>query len=290
VAAIVSTDPFDASVFAVATRLRVIARVGVGTDSIDLRAATDAGVIVTTTPGLNRETTADHTLAMMLAALRRLLEHDNSIRRNTWARGGRLMPWDLHGLTVGLVGYGSIGQAVARRLRGFGVDLLVADPAIEGDDQGVEMVELPELLERAHVISLHTPLVDETRGLIGAQELARMRPDAILVNTARGGLVDEKSLTRALAAGKLRAAALDVFQDEPELSPELRRLTNVVLTPHIGGLSERSVAEMTRQAARNVIDVLYGCPSPEVVANPAALVSTTARVDSPAGAIQRELH
>jgi phosphoglycerate dehydrogenase-like enzyme len=157
VAAIVSTDPFDREVFAAAPQLRAIARVGVGTDSIDLEAATDAGVVVTTTPGANRETPADHALALLLAALRRVVEHDASVRRGEWRRGGDLTPWDLHRATVGLVGFGEIGRAVARRLHGFDVRLLVCDPAAQPAG-GVETVDLRELLRRSGVVSLHMPL------------------------------------------------------------------------------------------------------------------------------------
>jgi phosphoglycerate dehydrogenase-like enzyme len=270
VAAIVSTDPFDAAVFAAAPRLRVIARVGVGTDSIDLAAATAAGVVVTTTPGANHETAADHAVALILAAARRIVEHDASIRRGEWSRGGALTPWDVHGATVGLVGYGAIGRAVARRLEGFGVRLLVADPAVGAAD-GAEVVALAELLARADVVSLHLPLTESTRGLIGTEELAAMRPEAILVNTARGGLVDEAALAGALGGGRLRAAALDVFADEPRVGGGLLALPNVVLTPHIGGLSEQSIARMTAEAAECVVAALAGAPDPRTVANPAVL-------------------
>jgi phosphoglycerate dehydrogenase-like enzyme len=270
VAAIVSTDPFDRQVFAAAPRLRAIARVGVGTDSIDLDAATEAGVVVTTTPGANRETTADHALALILAALRRVVEHDASVRRGEWRRGGDLTPWELHRSTVGLVGFGDIGQAVARRLRGFDVDLLVCDPAARAR-RGFARVELSELLSRADVVSLHVPLTDATAGLIGAQELALMRPSAVLVNTSRGGLLDEHALAAALEASRLRAAALDVFDDEPQIPRALRALRNIVLTPHIGGLSERSVASMTDCATTHVLDALNGCLDTAVVANPAVL-------------------
>jgi phosphoglycerate dehydrogenase-like enzyme len=270
VAAIVSTDPFDRSVFAAAPGLRVVARVGVGTDSIDLQAATDAGVVVTTTPGANRETTADHAVAMILGAVRRIVEHDASVRRGEWSRGGRLTPWDLHGSTVGIVGCGEIGRAVARRLAGFGVDLVVCDPAPTGVE-GAVPVELDELLARADVVSLHLPLVEATRGIVGAAELARMGPDAILVNTSRGGLVDERALAAALARGDIRAAALDVFADEPAVPPELAELENVILTPHIGGLSVRSIAAMTEMATGHVLGVLAGRPPAGAVANPAVL-------------------
>ena len=265
VAAIVSTDPFDRAVFGAAPGLRVIARVGVGTDSIDLPAATEAGVAVMVTRGANTETAADHTVALVLAALRRVVEHDGSIRRGEWRRGGAMMPWDLHGATVGLVGYGAIGQAVGRRLRGFGVELLVSDPALPA---GAGTVALPELLRRSDVVSLHLPLTPATRGVIGEAELELMASHAILVNTARGGLVDERALARRLAAGRLRAAALDVFADEPSVSPALSPLSNVVLSPHVGGLSERSVAAMTERATEHVLQALEGRLDPEALANP----------------------
>jgi phosphoglycerate dehydrogenase-like enzyme len=273
VAAIVSTDPFERSVFAAAPRLRVIARVGVGTDSIDIAAATAAGVVVTTTPGANRETAADHALAMILAAIRRIVEHDASVRRGEWLRGGDMTPWDLHGTTVGLVGFGGIGRAVARRLTGFGTRMLVADPALDhnGGRAGIEVVALDVLLGASDVVSLHLPLLETTRGIIGRSELAAMRPGALLVNTSRGGLVDEDALVDALGDGRLRGAALDVFADEPDVPVGLRNLANVVLTPHVGGLSDRSIARMTRDATDSVLRVLAGDPWDESIVNPAAL-------------------
>ena len=269
-AAIVSTDPFDATVFAAAPRLRVIARVGVGTDSIDLDAATAAGVAVTITPGANHETVADHALALVLAAVRRVLEHDASVRRGEWNRAGALTPWDVHGATVGLVGYGAIGHAVGRRLAGFGVRLLVADPAAD-PGPGIELAGLDELLARSDVVSLHLPLARGTEHLIGADQLARMQPHAILVNTSRGGVVDEGALVAALRGGRLRAAALDVFASEPHVAAELRTLPNVVLTPHVGGLSERSIASMTAEATDCVLAGLAGRLDRTRVANPAVL-------------------
>jgi phosphoglycerate dehydrogenase-like enzyme len=272
VAAIVSTDPFDAGVFAAAPRLRVVARVGVGTDSIDLEAATAAGVVVTVTPGANQETAADHTIALILAALRRVTEHDAAVRRGEWPRGGALTPWDLNGATVGLVGYGAIGRAVGRRLAGFSVRLLIADPAATAA-AGAEVVGLDELLARADVVSLHAPLNAGTRKLIGAAELARMRPEAILVNTSRGGLVDEAALAAALRDGSIRAAALDVFSDEPAIPSVLRSRPDITLTPHIGGLSDRSIRRMTELATESVLQVLGGAPDPARVANPGVLAS-----------------
>jgi phosphoglycerate dehydrogenase-like enzyme len=273
VAAIVSTDPFERSVFAAAPHLRVVARVGVGTDSVDIAAATDAGVVVTTTPGANRETAADHALAMILAALRRIVEHDASVRRGEWRRAGAMTPWDLHGTTVGLVGFGAIGRAVSRRLAGFATHVLVTDPAYAHahSGSGYEVVGFADLIARADVVSLHLPLLESTRHIISHTELAAMRPEALLVNTSRGGLVDENALIDALVTGRLRGAALDVYTDEPAVPAGLLSLPNVVLTPHIGGLSHASIRQMTRDATGSVLGVLTGSPVPGSVVNPTAL-------------------
>lgn len=268
--AIVSTDPFDREVLASATDLRVVARVGVGVDAIDLEAATECGVAVTVALGANEETVADHTIAMMLAAVRRICEHDDGVRSGTWNRTGPHTPWRLSGSTVGLVGYGRIGRLVAHRLRGFDVDVLVYDLAESTDSDGVRLVELDELLRASEVVSLHVPLIPGTRALIGDRELALMQSDAILVNTARGGVVDEAALVRALAGGRLRAAALDVFEDEPPRNPELLSRRDVVLSPHNAGISDESVRDMTRRATASVIDVLSG-RAPQHLANPDVL-------------------
>jgi phosphoglycerate dehydrogenase-like enzyme len=256
--AIVSTDPFDRDVLDAAAALRVIARVGVGTDSIDLAAAQRRGIAVCTTPGANASTTADHAVALMLAALRRVAEHDRAVRAGKWSRTGEAVPWELNGTTVGLVGYGAIGRLVRRRLAGFRVRVLVSDPQSPPRDERVDVVPLEELLRASDVVSLHTPLTAATAGLIDADRLALMRPGAVLVNTARGGLIDEPALVDALASGRLRAAALDVFGVEPPERTRLLALPNVVLTPHVGGVSERSVGEMTRRATDAVLAVLAG--------------------------------
>jgi phosphoglycerate dehydrogenase-like enzyme len=272
VAAIVSTDPFDAEVFAASPGLRIVARMGVGVDSIDLAAATRAGVAVTTTPGDNEATVADHAVALMLAVLRRLPEHDAAVREGRWERVGERTGWDLSGAVVGLVGFGRIGHQVATRLRGFGVELLACDPAARAE-AGVELVPLDELLARAQVVSLHLPLQDDTRSIIGARELALMRADAVLVNTSRGALVDEAALYEALSRGRLLAAALDVFADEPPTGSPLLDLPNVVLSPHVAGPSHRSIDRMLRTATGSVLDLLrgevpHGLVNPEVLEHP----------------------
>lgn len=265
-AAIVSTDPFDAAVLSASPDLRVIARVGVGHDSIDLAAATERGVAVTITPGANEAAVADHTIALVLAVLRRIVEQDSAVRRGDWQRTGPALPWQLSGATVGLVGYGRIGRLVAERLRGFSANVLYTDPRASAS-RGSGGIELEELLRRSDVVSLHAPLMPGTRHLIGAPELALMPPHAVLVNTARGSVIDEAALAFALAAGRLRGAGLDVFEHEPPRDSPLLGLPNVVLSAHVGGLSEPSVREMTRRATASVLDVLAG-RRPSDLANP----------------------
>jgi phosphoglycerate dehydrogenase-like enzyme len=269
VAAIVSTDPFDAAVLAACPSLRVIARVGVGVDSIDIAAATAQGVAVTITPGASEATVADHTVALMLGAVRRICEHDAAVRQGGWNRTGRHTPWLLNASTVGLVGFGKIGRTVAERLSGFNVRVLVADP-VAPRERAVEAVSLDVLLAASDVVSLHLPLLPSTRRLIGARELGLMRPNAVLVNTARGEVIDEDALVDALERGRLRAAALDVYEQEPPRASRLLSLPNVVLSPHNAGLSIPSIEEMTRRATSSVVEVLRG-RAPEHLANPQVL-------------------
>jgi phosphoglycerate dehydrogenase-like enzyme len=268
-AGVISTDPFDESVFARCPELRVLARVGVGTDAIDLRAATQAGVAVTTTPGANTQTVADHTLALMLACCRKVVENDRAMRAGRWDRGGALTGGDLTGSTVGIVGLGCIGHEVAKRLRGFDVKLIGADlPEVSPD--GIAQMSLPELLETADIVTVHVPLLPSTRGLIGAAELAGVRPGAILINTSRGGVVDEGALIDALVDGRLSAAGLDVFAREPPAGSPLLTMPNVVLSPHIAGISVVGQQTMLEMAASSVLDVIAGRPTAGLV-NPGAL-------------------
>jgi D-3-phosphoglycerate dehydrogenase / 2-oxoglutarate reductase len=255
--AICSTDPFTREVLRDSPNLQVIARVGVGIDSIDAAAATELGVAITTTPGANEETVADHAIAMMLALLRRIPANDAGVRRGEWNRTGPHTPRQLTGCTVGLIGYGHIGRLVARRLAGFDVELLVSDPALAESDS-THSVELAELLARCDVVSLHTPLIPATRHLIDQAALQLMRPHAILVNTSRGGVVDEAALIRALNEGVIAGAALDVFETEPPVTSPLFAMSNVVVSPHVGGLSTTSVDVMIRMATASVIDVIEG--------------------------------
>jgi phosphoglycerate dehydrogenase-like enzyme len=270
-AGIVSTDPFDRDVFAACPLLRVLARVGVGVDTIDLEAATDAGVAVTTTPGLITNTVADHTLALILACVRRVVDNDASVRRGEWDRGGRLIGGELSGSTVGIVGLGAIGRAVARRLAGFGVRILGYDVAdLEVAD--VRQVGLDELLRSSDVVTLHVPLGHHTRNLIGRREFALMRPGAVLINAARGGVVDEQALVEALREERLAGAGLDVFEREPPRS-ELFELSRVVLSPHVAGISVAAQQQALEAAVAAAVSVLGG-GRPAGLVNPQALTSS----------------
>jgi lactate dehydrogenase-like 2-hydroxyacid dehydrogenase len=272
---IISTDPFDGSVFAGCPALRVLARVGVGIDTVDVDAATDAGVAVTITPGVNTATVADHTLALILACCRRLIENDRRTRSGAWDRGGALNGGDLTGATVGIVGLGEIGRAVAHRLRGFDVTLLGSDlPGVECEL--VERVELDDLLRRSDIVTLHVPLTGATRGLIGARELELMADDAILVNTSRGGIVDEAALIPHLRSGRL-GAGLDVFESEPPRSSPMLEVERAVITPHIAGISVRTQQAMLEMAVESVLDVVAG-RVPAGLVNPQALRGPRERV------------
>ncbi|MEV4115268.1 D-glycerate dehydrogenase [Nonomuraea sp. NPDC049695] len=259
------TERIDAEVLdAAGPGLRVVANTAVGYDNIDVAAATARGVRVTNTPGVLDGATADLAFALILAASRRVLDGDRLIREGTpWIWGPRMMLGiDLSaGATLGVVGYGRIGRAVARRARAFDMSVLAtptSSPLTDEDRLGVEFVALPELLERSDVVSLHCPLTPETRHLIDAAALRRMKPTAVLVNTARGGIVDEQALIEALRSGALAAAGLDVFEGEPRVDPELAKLPNTVLTPHIGSAGTATRERMCGLSVANAAAVLAG--------------------------------
>ena len=262
-------------------RTKVISRYGVGLDNVDLDAAAEAGIVVTHYPGYCTAEVADHALAMILALNRRIVEQDRSLRAGAWVRFGPATRSILRGpipplreLTLGIVGFGRIGQAVAERARPFGLRLVTADPYQEPaviEAHGVEPVGLEALLERADIVTLHCPLTPETRGLIDAAALARMRPSAVLVNTARGPIVDLPALEAALAAGALAGAAIDVTYPEPlPAGSPFYQMENVILTPHSAYYSERSVEVVRRETLLEAVQVLRG-KRPRTVANPAVL-------------------
>ena len=272
------TDRIDAGLLARAPSLRALSSVSVGVDHIDLVAATARGVPVGHTPGVLTETTADLTFALMLAAARRVPEADRFVRDGGWRpesvwEPDLLLGRDVHGATLGVIGFGAIGRAVARRAIGFGMRVLTwtRTPRPPGDlGDHVEAVALPELLATADFVSVHVALTPETRGLLDARALGAMKPGAILVNTARGGIVDESALAAALRDGRLAAAGLDVFAHEPlERTSPLLGLANVVLSPHIGSASRATRTRMAELAVDNLLAALDGrpmvaCANPEV--------------------------
>ncbi len=241
--------------------LRVVANYAVGYDNIDVAACRRRGIIVTNTPDVLTGATAELTWALILATARRLIEADRLVRSGCWSgwQPMQLLGVELAGRTLGIVGAGRIGAAVARIAPAFGMHVCYSHPrpnhALERDI-AARRLDLPALLEQSDVVSLHVPLTDRTRHLIGPAELERMKPSAILINTARGPVVDEAALVEALRSGQIRAAGLDVYEHEPALTPGLAGLDNVVLLPHIGSATERTRAAMAELAARNIIEVL----------------------------------
>jgi glyoxylate reductase len=258
------TDRVDDALLARCPRLKVVANVAVGYDNIDVAAATRRGIVVTNTPGVLTDATADFAWTLLLAIVRRVVEAD------AYVRAGRFTEWkmmelhggDLAGRTLGIAGFGRIGQAVARRGRGFGMNVLYtntrrASAALE-DELGARAVDKATLLDSSDVLSLHLPLTAATRHFLGAAEFATMKPTAYLINTARGPIVDELALVHALQSGTIRGAGLDVFEHEPAVTPALLTMPNVVLAPHIGSATVETRTKMALIAVENVLAVLEG--------------------------------
>jgi glyoxylate reductase len=262
----VVTDRIDASLLARMPRLRIVANVAVGYDNVDVAACDARGVVVTNTPGVLTDATADLAFGLLLAAARRVAEGDRLVRRGAFAgwTPSFLVGPRVHGATLGLVGLGRIGQAMARRARGFGMQVVYAARARASADveQALRASQAPldDLFALADFVSLHCPLTPETRHLVNAERLARMKAGAVLVNTARGACVDEAALAVALREGPLAAAGLDVFEDEPRVHPALLALDNVVLAPHIGSADRPTRVAMAAMAIENVRAVLEGRP------------------------------
>lgn len=252
------TEQITASVFQRAERLRVVANVAVGYDNVDVAAATRAGVVVCNTPGVLTEATADLAFALILAAARLLPSAEADIRGGGWTGWDMLahLGRDVSGATLGLVGYGAIAQAVARRATGFAMPV-IHHARTDTDEPGYR-ADLDELLAEADVVSLHVPLTPATRHLIDARRLGLLRPTAVLVNTARGPVVDEAALAAALHTGKLFAAGLDVYENEPAISPALLTAPRTVLLPHIGSATGTTRLRMARLAVDQVRAVLAG--------------------------------
>ena len=265
------TDRIDGKLLARCPKLKAVANIAVGYNNIDLAACTARGILATNTPGVLDDSTADLAWALMLGAARRLTELERRVRAGEWT-GWRLKQWlgvDVHHATLGIFGMGRIGQAIARRAAGFEMKILYhnrkrADPGIERS-LNAAYVTGDELLRRSDFVVLQVPYSQETHHMIGARELKLMKPSAILINSTRGGVVDDAALIEALRSGVIRAAGLDVYENEPRLNPEFLRLDNVVLMPHIGSSTEATRRAMAMTAARNLVAALTGARPPNLL-------------------------
>jgi glyoxylate reductase len=254
-----------------APSLKVVANCGVGYDNIDVAACTARRIVVTNTPDVLTDTTADLAFALLTAVARRVVEGDRFVRAGRWQRWewGRLWGADIHHQTLGLYGFGRIGQAVARRGRGFEMRVIYHDvqraPEAVERELGAQFVGRETLLRESDFLSLHVPLTPETHHLIGARELTLMKPSAFLINTARGQVVDEEALVEALKSRAIAGAGLDVFEHEPHLHPELAKLDNVILLPHIGSATAETRLKMALLAVENLLAALEGHRPPNIV-------------------------
>ena len=282
------TDKIDAALIASVPRLRVISNLAVGLDNIDIAAATKAGIAVGHTPGVLTDATADLAFALLMAAARRVAEGDREVHAGRWRTWGPkvMLGNDVFGTTLGIIGWGQIGRAMGRRGLGFNMRVFYATRTSRkspsknvSDDQIRGAIEVPlrRLLKESDFVSIHVPLTPQTRHLIGAKEFAQMKPGAILVNTARGAVVDQRALHQSLKSGHLGGAGLDVTDPEPiARNDPLLKLPNVVITPHIGSASHTSRRKMAEVAAENIIAVLNGKPPP-FCANPAVKIRPALR-------------
>jgi glyoxylate reductase len=271
------TDIFDRDVLESIPDVRIISNIAVGYNNVDTDNASRLGILVTNTPGVLTETTADFAWTLLMAAARRVVEGDSFARSGEWKAWGlqMLLGHDVFGKTLGIVGFGRIGQAMARRAKGFSMSVQYYDsqpvPA-SAVPEGVREVDLDTVLSTSDFISVHVPLLPETHHLLNEKTFALMKPNCIVVNTSRGPVVDEQALAGALKSGKIAAAGLDVFEREPEITPELLKLHNVVLAPHIASASRETRLRMCLMAAENVIAGLQGQTPPNLV-NPEALAN-----------------
>jgi len=267
--------PVGAAAIEQMTRCRVISRYGVGVDNVDVPAATAKGIVVANVRDYCNEDVSDHALALLLSCVRKTARRDKQVRAGKWDIGAADPVWRVAGKTLGLIGYGAIARTLHRKVSGFGLaEVLAYDPYVEAGKMaqaGARKVELDELLERSDYISVHAPLTDQTRHMIGREQFAKMKPTAILVNTSRGGLIDPDALYEALKTGRINSAGIDVYEPEPPKPDcKLFELDNIVLTDHTGWYSEESQLTLQQTAARNVALVLAGkrplfCVNPEVL-------------------------
>ncbi len=268
---LVNMAPITRRVIEQLHRCRAVVRYGVGVDNVDLEAASEHGIVVAHVVDFCTEEVSNHALLLLLACAKRLVPLDRGVREGRWPRGPLLALPPIFGQTLGIVGLGNIGEALARKARALGLQVVAYDPFVDprvAEECNARLCSLKELLQQSDYVSVNAPLTAETRHLIGAEELALMKPTAVLINTARGALVDEGALVEALRSGRIAAAGLDVFEEEP-LPPDsaLRGLDNVVLTPHSAGFSEASVRKVRVEVGKAAADVLAG-RWPKQVANP----------------------
>ncbi len=266
------TDKLGAEVLAQLDGIKVIANVAVGYDNIDVPAATARGILVTNTPDVLTETTADFAWALLMASARRIVEGHQFVHDGRWQKWliDLLVGQDIHHRTLGIFGMGRIGQAVARRAQGFAMTVLYCDDQPGPAGITAERVSKEELLRRSDYVSLHVPLTPATRHMIGAAELAMMKRTAILINTARGPVVDEPALAEALERGVIAAVGLDVFENEPKVHPKLLSLPNVTVAPHIASASVDTRRRMSTMAAENALAAIQGHRPPNLL-NPAVI-------------------
>jgi len=273
----------DRDVIAAAgSRLQVIGRAGVGVDNVDLDAATAAGITVVNAPTGNTIAAAEHTIALMSGVARKIAAADASVRRGEWKRA-QFTGLELRGRTLGIVGLGKIGQAIAGRAVAMEMTVLASDPFVTAEQaalHGVELVSFEALVERSDVITVHVPLTRATRGLIGRDQIARMKPGTILLNVARGGILDEAAVAEALASGHLGGAGIDVFEAEPPVGSPLLEAPNTLLTPHLGASTAEAQVLVAEEVADQVLDVLAGRPARYAV-NAPLLTPETARAIAP---------
>ncbi len=279
------TDRIDRELIASAPTLRIISNLAVGLDNIDVTAATAAGIAVGHTPGVLTEATADLAFALLMAAARRVAEGDREVRAGKWQTWGPsvLLGHDVHGATLGIIGWGKIGSAMARRGLGFNMRVLYVSRSARDRESvpGATRVSMKRLLQQSDFVSLHVPLTPQTKHLIGAKQLALMKPGAILINTARGAVIDQRALYRSLKSGHLGGAGLDVTDPEPIAKTDpILKLANVVITPHIGSASHISRNKMADIATDNIIAVLQD-RLPRFCANRDVVLRTPASCPGP---------
>jgi D-3-phosphoglycerate dehydrogenase len=271
-----------ADIIAHASRMVVIGRAGVGVDNVDLEAATKAGIVVVNAPTGNTISAAEQTIALMLAVARKTAAADASMRRGEWKRSS-FTGVELRGRTLGIVGLGKIGMAVADRARGLEMEIVGYDPFVTEEQaalHGVTLVELDDVIEKADVLTVHVPGGKATKGMIGAEQIARMKPGVMVINVARGGIYDEAAVAQALADGKIAGAGFDVYDPEPPVDSPILTAQNVTLTPHLGALTAEAQLRVAEEACEQVVDVLAG-RSARYAVNAPLLTPETARAIAP---------